>query len=151
GPAGGCGPSRCRGCSGPATPSRARPTPRGPRPGWSRHARAVAWPPTSSRLRPIPLIHPLQYVAGIALTAHHAPDTVGADPGHELSARMQEGESVKFGVLRRLVVPVAAGCLVAAAPAVAAPPVLAAGTNLGYTFDSGTEGFTAPTWLSANA
>ena len=58
---------------------------------------------------------------------------------------------MKFGVLRRLVCPVAVGCLLAAAPALAATPALGAGANLGYTFDDGTDGFTAPTWLSANA
>jgi hypothetical protein len=41
--------------------------------------------------------------------------------------------------------------LLAIAPAVAAAPAQAAGPSLGYTFADGTDGFTAPTWLSANA
>ena len=58
---------------------------------------------------------------------------------------------MRFGVFRTAVVPFAAACALAAAPAVTAAPALAAGPTLGYTFEDGTDGFTAPTWLSANA
>jgi Cellulase (glycosyl hydrolase family 5) len=41
--------------------------------------------------------------------------------------------------------------LLAVAPAVGAAPAQAAGPGLGYTFSDGTDGFSAPAWLSANA
>ncbi|TMC04821.1 MAG: hypothetical protein E6J41_24000, partial [Chloroflexi bacterium] len=57
---------------------------------------------------------------------------------------------VNFRVVRSLARCVVV-CALAAAPAIAAPPVLAGTAPLGYTFADGTDGFTAPTWLSANA
>jgi len=58
---------------------------------------------------------------------------------------------VKSGSLRRFVAPLVVACLVAVAPLARAPVAGAAGGALGYTFENGTDGFTAPTWLSANA
>jgi len=59
---------------------------------------------------------------------------------------------VSSGVLRGIVSPLMAACLVAAATLVAGPPVVAAaGATLGYTFEDGADGFVAPNWLSANA
>jgi hypothetical protein len=57
---------------------------------------------------------------------------------------------VTGGVLRKHIGSVVAGTLVAMATAAAGAPASAAGGTLGY-FATGTEGFTAPTWLSANA
>lgn len=58
---------------------------------------------------------------------------------------------MKLGVLRGLVGVCTTASLLMAASVASAPPALAAGLGLGYTFEDGADGFTAPPWLSANA